>query len=267
MNPRLTFVTTCMGRLRHLQQSLPRLVAQSGAMCVVVDYSCPESSGDWVEQNFPGVAVVRVGGEQFFQPSRAKNLGARQVRTEWLCLIDADILLEPDFCEVLLPMLRPGEFYRGPERGEGKFGTMFCQTEAFHSVGGLDERYEGWGDEDADLYDALSFAGITQKFLPAERMRHIEHGNVERVKYYDVSCREESLTVNRIYRLAKWDLARLHQQPLSPKQCGNLYRIVREKVRVVWKEGREDIVFDTQQIKLDMGPWQLERQLVYRITR
>lgn len=256
-----------MGRLRHLQQSLPRLVRQPRSTCVVVDYACPEGSGDWVEENFPDVDVVRVRGERFFQPSRAKHLGAGRVQTEWLCLIDADILLEPNFCEALLPILRPGQFYRGPARGEGTFGTMICQTDAFHRVGGLDQQYEGWGDEDADLYDALRFEGIEQHFLPLELMRHVEHGNVERVKFYDVSCREESLTVNRIYRLAKWDLARLHERALSPSQCENLYRIVREKVRTVWQEGREDIVFDTRQIELQMGPWRLERQLVYRITR
>ncbi len=192
-------------------------------------------------------------------------MGVQKVETDWVCLIDADILLEPSFSEVVLPTLRPGEFYRGPARGEGTFGTMVCQTAEFHRVGGYDERYEGWGDEDADFYDALRFCGAQQTFLPVNQIRHLDHDNAERVKFYAVSCREESLTVNRIYRLAKWDLARLHEKPLSPPQCENLYRIVQEKVRRVWQEGKEEVVLDTERIDLQMGPWRLDRKLVYRI--
>ena len=267
VKPPLTFVTTCKGRLSNLQQSLPRLVAQPQSCCVVVDYSCPESCGDWVEQRFPSVDVVRVAGESSFQPSRAKNAGVKHVHTEWVCLVDADILLEPGFTDAMLSRLRPAAYFRGPERGEGKFGTMVCGTEAFRAIGGFDERFQGWGDEDADLYDALRFHGLQQEFIPGPLFQHIDHDNTERVKYYDVSCREESLNVNRIYRLAKWDLARIHEHPLTPTQCERLYRIVRKKIHRVWREGTEEIHFDTKHVELQMGPWRLERRLVYRITR
>lgn len=50
--PLLTFVTTCRGRLAHLRRSLPTFVAQPDAEVVVVDYDCPERSGEWVEQTF-----------------------------------------------------------------------------------------------------------------------------------------------------------------------------------------------------------------------
>ena len=45
----ICIITTCMGRLAHLRQSLPSFTAQPDTSVVVVDYSCPERSGEWVE--------------------------------------------------------------------------------------------------------------------------------------------------------------------------------------------------------------------------
>ena len=86
----ITFVTTCRGRLRHLRETLPTFVRQPDAAVVVVDYSCPEACGDWVEANFPHVEVVRSPDSPRFELSRARNLGAARVRSPWICFIDAD---------------------------------------------------------------------------------------------------------------------------------------------------------------------------------
>src|SRR5262249_23829435 len=47
--PRVWFITTCMGRLAALRRSLPTLCGQPNSRVVVVDYSCPEQAGAWVE--------------------------------------------------------------------------------------------------------------------------------------------------------------------------------------------------------------------------
>ena len=71
----LCFVTTCMGRLAALRQSLGPMVAQGGS-CIVVEYSCPESAGDWVEANHKAARVIRVPGQDRFNASAARNVGA-----------------------------------------------------------------------------------------------------------------------------------------------------------------------------------------------
>ena len=68
---KFSIVTTCKGRLAHLKQSLPAMLAQDGAEVVVVDYCCPERAGDWVESAFPSVQVVRADGEEGFSNWRA----------------------------------------------------------------------------------------------------------------------------------------------------------------------------------------------------
>lgn len=42
----LTFVVGCKGRLSHLKMTLPILAKFPNASCIVVDFDCPEKSGD-----------------------------------------------------------------------------------------------------------------------------------------------------------------------------------------------------------------------------
>ena len=79
--PALTFVTTCMGRLRFLRETLPLLAAQPAAACVVVDYGCPDHCGDWVQANLPQVKVVRWPAASTFHAAHARNLGAAAAGT------------------------------------------------------------------------------------------------------------------------------------------------------------------------------------------
>src|SRR5262245_41343728 len=129
--PTLCFVTVSMGRLSFLQQTLGRMVNQPDSRTVVVDYSCPDRTGDWVESNYPDVAVVRMPGHSTFQPAVARNAGARADGTTWLCFIDADVILDENFAEQVLPTLRPRHFYRANPSDAGTWGTFICSREDF----------------------------------------------------------------------------------------------------------------------------------------
>jgi hypothetical protein len=61
----VAIITTCKGRLAFLKQTLPLMVA-TGFPVTVVDYDCPEGTGDWVAANFPDVNLVRVKDRSFF---------------------------------------------------------------------------------------------------------------------------------------------------------------------------------------------------------
>ncbi|HEY4997615.1 MAG TPA: glycosyltransferase, partial [Usitatibacter sp.] len=139
---RLAYVTTCMGRLEHLKQSLPRAAGQPDVSCVVVDYSCPDRAGNWVEQHFPGVKVVRIEGETRFNASRARNAGAAAAGdVEWLGFFDADILLDESFAKVVLPTLRRGSFYRSDAVTRQSWGSVICRRDDFIAAGRYDEAY------------------------------------------------------------------------------------------------------------------------------
>ena len=234
----LCFVTTCMGRLEFLQQSLPKMAAQPGCSSVVVDYSCPQNSGDWVAAHFPDVRVVRCPGNKDFHRSAAKNAGANAADSDWICLIDADILLAPDFSERVLPVLRRGECYRANILGEGTGGTIICSRDDFQKVGGHDLNFQGWGEEDDDLRDALKFSGLKECCYSASLIEHLDHSDDVRLQYHEATSRKHSHMLNRMYRAVKWDMARLERRALTPERCAQLYARVSEQVLPAINENR-----------------------------
>src|SRR3954465_14003560 len=88
----ITAVTTCMGRLEHLEITLPMMLAEFDEV-IVVDWSCPDWSGDWAAKE--GAKVVYKKGQEFFNASRARNLGARAATGRSVCFIDADCMVMP----------------------------------------------------------------------------------------------------------------------------------------------------------------------------
>jgi glycosyltransferase involved in cell wall biosynthesis len=261
------FVTTCMGRLTALRQSLGPMLAQPDASCVVVDYSCPDGAADWVVANQPSVRVVRVPGQSHFNLAAARNAGARLADAPWICFVDADVTLERGFSEALSQVLAPGGYYRVVSGDGGIGGTFACSRTDFERVGGYDEVIRGWGEEDNDLYDALQFVGLERRSLPATLLRHLPHGDDERTRFYPVADRLLGHAVNRVYRILKWDTARLNRELLSLEMRRTLYDKIAEVVTGSIATGRTGDLAVQLPHGIVPGGWSLKRQLSYRLTR
>ncbi len=218
----ITFATTCMGRLDHLRQTLPRWIDLPDCRVVVVDYSCPDRAGEWVRSNFDPaqVSVVDVTGRTRFDRSEAKNTGILAATTPWVCLIDADITPAPDFLDQIRPLMRAGRVLRSSSILEGTGGTFVARREDLVRVEMHDLVYQGWGEEDDDLLDALQFAGLALDVYSNKLIDHIDHEDSLRTQYHDHADRRRSHMVNRIYRAAKWDMARLASRvpPLAARR-------------------------------------------------
>jgi glycosyltransferase involved in cell wall biosynthesis len=239
----LCLITTCMGRLAHLQQSLPAAAVQPRCSCVVVDYSCPERAGDWVEQQYPTVKIVRVPGQAHFSPSRARNAGAAAADAPWLCFFDADVVLAPTFSERMLPVLTPGTFYTvAPWKWE-LFGTMICPHDAFRRAGGYDEVFAGWSGEDSDLCDRMLVHGFRRDTYPQELVTPLQHDDAERVRYHAVKSPQWSQSINMLYRMAKLDLMRLLGRDLSEHERHRLYAEAQRAAPVNERDGQLRIAF------------------------
>lgn len=228
--PRLTFVTTCRGRLPHLQESLPTFVAQPDVEVVVVDYGCPARSGDWVEQAHPQVKVVRAGERPRFELSRARNLGAAAATAPWLCFVDADVRLAPVFMARVGPLLEPGAFYQAKPRTIETWGTSISARADFERVGGYDEVLQGWGKDDDDYYARLVLAGVRHAAFPGELLLPISHDDAQRVESYELEDRWLSESINHVYCRAKHDLELLRREPLSLELRRRLYAEVHAAV-------------------------------------
>lgn len=210
---RIAFVTTSKGRLHHIKETVPLMVAQGVAEVIVVDYGCPDKTGDWVEANFPSVKVVRVTDDPVFCVARARNLGAEQSTSDWLVFIDGDVKAAPGWSDWMQRHLSPGRFYRAApvagQRDPETWGTVICMRMNFLAIGGYDEAYRGWGGEDTDLYDTFNSHGIIEDVYPAEFVSAIPHGDEQRVGWSGLQNQNQQMTLNLCYMAAKVQYAKL----------------------------------------------------------
>ncbi len=260
----LCFVTTCMGRLGALRQSLPAMLRQDGT-CILVDYSCPDGSGDWALANHPSALVVRVPAQASFNASAARNAGARSADAPWICFVDSDVILAPEFSETMKPLLAPGGYYRAFSSDRGLGGTFICSRADFERAGGYDEMYRCWGEEDNDLYDALQFVGLQSRELPEALLRHLAHGDHERTRYYPVTDVVLGHAINRVYRLIKWDVARLCRELLDLETRRALYEKISEVTSESIRTGRPGDLTVKLPVGLVPAARSLLRQLTYRL--
>jgi N-terminal domain of galactosyltransferase len=265
--PALCLVTTCMGRLNVLKQTLGPMLDQPGVSCVVVDYSCPEKAGDWAEAHHPAARVVRVPGQSRFNASAARNAGARHAQADWIGFVDSDVILSREFAATVMPMLATGGYYRAFSSDRGLGGTFVCSTADFERVGGYDEVYPCWGEEDNDLYDALQFGGLEARKLPESLLAHLAHGDEERTRYYPVNDRGLGHAINRVYRIAKWDTARMRRELLTLETRRALYAKITGVVTAAFETGKPGDLAVHFPVGLVPGGWSLPRQLTYRLVK
>ena len=199
----ISLITTCKGRLHHLKQTLPMMLAQQPDEIIVVDYGCPDGVGDWAEINYPMVRVVRVSDDPFFHAARARNIGASHASSSWFCFIDADIKIHSGWLNWLRQNMRSNFFYRAGmvegKRDSEIFGTFIIHRDDFESLGGYDEAFRGWGTEDMDIYERLVWFGIEESAYPPVFVEAIHHDDSERVAFHEIRDKKIQNRINRIY--------------------------------------------------------------------
>lgn len=192
----ITAVTTCMGRKEHLEMTLPLMLEEFDRV-IVVDWSCPEKSGDWAEQE--GAEVIRVTGEKFFSASRARNVGAKHVGTEHVCFIDADVLAFPGAGVEIKKLVSLSTMVIAPRDNNNQDvhslgGFIALNTSQFLAVGGYDESLHGYALEDAHLRCHLLLErGLIPKRVSPGALAVIRHSNEMRNRYLGEGLKESAL--------------------------------------------------------------------------
>lgn len=201
-----------------LKQCFPSVVeaAQKSKLCdvdvVVVDNHSKDASLEWLNKSYPSVSLLPSPGNWYLY---SLNWAAGQVKSDYLVLLNNDVIMEPDSLDPLFEpllqsnlvfsvtslLLRPdkntldagkrwGEFRRGflhhstmedvAEIAPTLFptgGAFAISRQQFLAYGGFDELYHPAYWEDVDLGYRAWKSGYVNLFQPASVMYHIKAGS------------------------------------------------------------------------------------------
>ena len=203
----LPAVTSCVGRRSHFECTLPFMLAEFDHV-IVVDWSCPEESGKWAEKE--GAEVVYKKDQKLFSACKARNLGARHVKSRSVCFVDADVMVMPGCKAEIERLLNLSTMVIAPRDSQNKdvhclSGFIALDIGQFWGVGGYDESLKGYALEDAHLRARLLFErGILPKRLSPTALAVLRHSNEMRGRYFDEKI---EVSANRNYKLLEQYLA------------------------------------------------------------
>lgn len=267
--PRFTIITTCKGRLGHLKQTLPQFVKQGDTKVIVVDYSCPDGTGEWVKTNCPQAAVAEVPGQKFFRANHARNVGAAMARSPFLMFLDADSLISDDFVLHINRALEDEVFLRLRYRaGNDLNGACIVSAESYRTVQGYDEVIEGYGGEEQEFYWRLRRIGLKPKFVPAQGLcEPICHDNTSRTTYQAEKNMQKAFLQVRGYRLCKEAVLGVTFAPELPVvHRKELWHTVQQAIEL----SEDDIAITVPHPDIKPGflkDWELSRVVQVRMRR
>ncbi len=216
---KLSLCTTCMGRTHHLQQTLPRNLADNvdwsrpdAVEFVVLDYSSRDGLAEWITTDrglrpYLDAGILRFArteGRTHFRHSHAKNMAHSLAVGDVLCNVDADNYTGRGFTDYLRTVFRrrpnavvaTNRFDRrlNAERYKGSMGRVALSAENFALLGGYDEgaRFRGWSGEDTDLL--IRAFRMRLRLIMIRKRRFLEvvpHSDLERIRnteYVDVEA-------------------------------------------------------------------------------
>jgi hypothetical protein len=190
------------------------MIAQPSSEVIVVDYGCQQGTAVWARSNHPAVKVVEVRDDPVFCSARARNLGAKTAGNELLCFVDADVFVKGDLAKWLSENHRAGRFVVSGLQDNELGGFFICERQVLEKVGGYDEAFRAWGNEDSDLYERLELAGLARTSIPPEFISVIRHGDDERQlgPGTDFDDLRQALILGELYKAIKRDLTRYRGQ-------------------------------------------------------
>lgn len=200
--PKYSLIVTCKGRLMHLKETLPLFCALPDTEVMLVDYGCPDKSGDWAEANFPAVKVVRVDDDPGFNPSRARNIAARQSAADYLFFVDADVKVQPVALDEINAVITPNTYATvdATDLGDDARGTCVVPRGKFEAVGGYDELLKNYGMEDTELYVRLTDFGLADAFISPAGFAAIAHSDEMRTRFFPTKSMRKLRLIASFYQ-------------------------------------------------------------------
>ncbi len=184
-------VTTCMGRLEHLRETLPTWLEHTPYPVLVATFEdCPDNTTRWSKEQSArddrvnGIQVPARGG--VFDKARALNAAlwfARTCGVRRAIMLDADTRVLGDIRVVEEPGTM---FIAKPDKATGSLaGFLAADLAALKAAGDYDDGMVGYGAEDLDMRTRLYLrAAARLELVPPGLLQPIEHGDELRTRHY-----------------------------------------------------------------------------------
>ena len=197
---KLTISTSCMNRNDMLVQTVPTWLKFPVKEILIVDWNSNEKVSDTLKNHNirdERIRIVRVDNELFYQHSLARNLKIKEVETEWVLSVDADVKIFNSFFDNIY-VLNGRKYYCLPLAGEmdSRFGTTLFRKMDYIAIGGCNTNMKGWGYEDLDLADRMIRSGCKHLTFNKDCLFHIQHDDIRRTENCEVKNKWESNSKN-----------------------------------------------------------------------
>lgn len=163
---KISFCTTCKGRLWQLKQTLPKNIdfLNEETDLIILDYQSPDGLKEWLEENYKEaldkgfIKYFRLLHPYNFYCAYAKNVAHRLAQGDVLFNLDADGFINETLVEELRN-LKDTEIlvprYHGND--EGSFGRLGYTKETFYKLNGYSENIIKMQDDDGNLRYRATF--------------------------------------------------------------------------------------------------------------
>lgn len=208
--PKISFCTTVMNRLHHLQKTLPQNIVDNNdyynVEWVILDYNSTDGLEDWYKSNANvlgnNVRYFRTTEPQHYKRSHSRNMAFRLSTGDILVNLDADNYAGRSFARYISKMMQnhPGSYLAADENISADVSGKVCVArDHFFAVGGYDETVESYGFEDFDLKERLEKYGVKRlTFENTEFLKAISHSIHERIKNEYLYKNLEKLYIEKI---------------------------------------------------------------------
>jgi hypothetical protein len=201
----IAFCTTCKGRVQHIEQTLPKNLADNAsfkdAIFIILDYNSPDHLLGYLKSfHRPDLESGRLVVYSYREPgpfhmAHAKNMAHRLGMLEGadiLVNLDADNYTGADFAHYITSQFRRENVFLWAKMikdGAGRLpkgisGRIAVSRHAFLNSGGYDEKYDTWSPDDKDFQTRLRRLGYSAREIRQQYLQAILHNDKMRFKEY-----------------------------------------------------------------------------------
>lgn len=162
---KLSFCTTCMGRMEDVKRTLPKNIEDSSSYpnreFVLLDYNSKDGLGDWVKQELmPYIDIgllnyYRTEEPKYYSMAHSRNIAFKVATGDIVNNVDADHYFKPGFPEQVNKAANQFPkslvLVKSHQKARGRLG--FFKKEFIKKLGGYNEDilYYGWDDRDITI--------------------------------------------------------------------------------------------------------------------